>query len=92
MELCPVQATRRYRFRLADVICPDREQMRLAVTGELEVTGEVMFLSDRGLEPDRFAILSVAGLGSPVIVPVDRLRSSRSCPDRKDAAIQAQDG
>jgi hypothetical protein len=43
---------------------------------ELEVSGEVMFMSDRGDQPDRFAIVSVEGILSPLIVPTEHLRSS----------------
>ena len=74
MNTTPVQRRRSYRFRLADVICPGRQQVQRQITPELEVLGEVVFLSDRGHEPDRFAIIEVEGIFSPLIVPVERLR------------------
>ena len=90
MYVCPVKANKRYRFRLADVICPDREQMRQQMTAELEMSGEVMFLSDRGAEPDRFAIIRVQGIFSPLIVPVEHLRpSAQTHRDRDGSTVSA---
>ncbi len=68
-----IERGRQYRFRLGDVICPDREQALSQVTPELEITGRVMFLSDHGSEPERFAVLEVKGLVSPLVVPVELL-------------------
>ncbi len=65
---------RQCRFRLTDVLCPDHQQVLRQLTADLEVTGEIVFLSDRGQDPDRFAIIEVQGVLSPLIVPVDRLR------------------
>lgn len=44
------------------------------ITPELEVTGKVVLLSDSGGETERFAVLEVNGLHSPLVVPVERLR------------------
>ncbi len=68
-----IERGQQYRFRLRDVICPDREQTMSQITPELEVTGRVMFLSDGGEEPERFAVLEVNGLMSPLVVPVELL-------------------
>ncbi len=46
------------------------------MTPELKVDGEVVFMSDRGEQPDHFAIVSVEGILSPLIVPTENLRSS----------------
>ena len=61
-------------FRLRDVLIPDLERIREETTPELEVAGEVMFLSDHGTKASQFAIVSVGGTMSPLIIPVDRLR------------------
>ena len=63
-------------FRLADVLCPDKSQILGQLTPELEVSGEVVFMSDRGNQPDRFAIVSGEGILSPLVVPTEYLRSS----------------
>jgi hypothetical protein len=72
-----------YSFRLADVICPDQQDVRTKVTSDLEVAGEVVFLSDNGGQKDRFAVIEVAGIHAPLIVPVGRL-----CPARKEESAQ----
>jgi hypothetical protein len=61
-------------FRLADVICPDSDVIQQQLTPGLEVSGQVVFLSDRGSERDSFAIVEVEGITAPLIVPVERLR------------------
>jgi hypothetical protein len=73
-----IERGRQYRFRLGDVISPDREQTISQITPELEVTGRVMFLSDGGHEPERFAVLEVTGLMSPLVVPVELLHPTAS--------------
>lgn len=61
-------------FRLGDVLCPEPRQVLVQLTPELEVSGEVVFMSDQGQQPDRFAIVNVEGILSPLIVPTERLR------------------
>lgn len=78
MNTAPVEPGRWYRFRLTDVICPDYHQAQQQITADLEVAGEVVFLSDHGLNPDRFAIIEVAGIQSPLVVPIDRLQTERA--------------
>lgn len=61
-------------FNVADVICPDLGQITHQIGPELEVSGEIDYLSDSG-EPDRkFAVINVSGIHAPLIVPVERLR------------------
>lgn len=67
---------RQCSFRLSDVMCPDPNQVLSQLTPELEVSGEVVFMSDQGQQPDRFAIVSVEGILSPLIVPTENLRPS----------------
>ncbi len=69
-------ARRQCSFRLADVLCPDASQVLKELTPELEVNGEVVFMSDSGERPDHFAIVSVEGILSPLIVPTEHLRTS----------------
>ena len=69
----PLKNGTRCRFRLSDVICPDRGHVVQQVTPELEVTGEIVVLSDHGEQPDRFAIIEVEGIASPLIVAVEYL-------------------
>jgi hypothetical protein len=62
-----------FRFRLSDVICPDRDQILKQITSELEVCGEVLFLSDSGDKKGHFAILEVKGIPVPLVVSLDHL-------------------
>lgn len=61
------------RFKLADVACPDAEQVIDKLIDSLEVTGKVVFLSDSGDDTARFAIIEVNGIMCPLIVPVDEI-------------------
>ena len=74
---------KRCRFRLRDVICPDRQQILSQITPEMEVSGEVAFLSDHGQDQDYFAIIEVTGIASPLIVPVARLETVEGEPVRE---------
>jgi hypothetical protein len=69
-----IEQGQRFCFRLGDVICPDRQEAVSQITPELEVTGKVVFLSDCGNEPERFAVVEVNGVYTPLVVPVERLR------------------
>lgn len=62
------------RFRLRDVICPEPREALERITPDLEVAGQIVFLSDQGEETNRFAIMEVQGIHSPLIVPVECLR------------------
>ncbi len=84
----PIQRGTCYRFRLADVICPDRSQILNQIQADLEVTGEVMLLSDGGKEPGKFAIVEVEGIEGPLIVPVERLASTEAAPNQLDSRYE----
>jgi hypothetical protein len=71
----------RFRFRLGDVICPDRHEAISQITPELEVNGKIVYLSDCGDETERFAVLEVSGVHSPLIVPLERLQPSADQPE-----------
>ena len=73
----PLKSGTRCRFRLSDVICPDKQQIVTQITPELEVSGEVVLLSDGGDKPEQYAIIEVAGIGAPLIVPVALLKEGQ---------------
>lgn len=62
-------------FRLSQVYCPDPRRVLEETTPEVEVVGEVMYLSDRGEEPEHFAVIQAAGILRPVVVPVSVLKT-----------------
>lgn len=67
-----LQSGSQIRFKLADVVCPDPQQVIREMTPAVEVTGQVVLLSDYGRRKDHFAIVTVQGLRSPLIVPVNQ--------------------
>lgn len=68
------------QFRLRQIIYPDLDQVVSEIETKLDISGQVAFLSDSGTTKDRFAIINVAGIGSPLIVSVDDLQSSSDRP------------
>jgi len=81
----------RFRFRLGDLICPDREQAISQITPELELTGKILFWSDCGDQKKRFAVVEVKGVCSPLVVPIERLEPACGeleqvqCPESHEA-------
>jgi len=68
-----VKAGTTVAFKLADVVCPDFQQVVEPIGPELAVAGDVAFISDNGVDKGRFAIIEVKGVHSPLIVPVEKL-------------------
>jgi hypothetical protein len=62
-------------FNVADVVCPDLLQITNQIGPELEISGEVDYLSDGGDPSRKFAVINVPGIYAPLIVPVERLRA-----------------
>ncbi len=60
-------------FRLADAVCPGFGQIAGQIGPDVRVCGEVAFFSDRGRQRGHFAIITVEGVATPVIVPVAKL-------------------
>jgi hypothetical protein len=60
-------------FRLGDAVCPGVEQTLGQLGPDVRVCGEVVYFSDRGEERAHFAIVSTAGIDTPLIVPVSKL-------------------
>lgn len=75
-----LQAGDAVQFRLKEIIYPDLDQVFSEIEAKLDISGHVAFLSDSGTDKDRFAIINVAGIGSPLIVSVDDLQSSSERP------------
>ena len=61
------------RFKLANIVCPDIEQVIDKLIDSLQVTGRVVFLSDSGDDKDKFAIVEVDGIMCPLIIPVSEI-------------------
>ena len=70
-------------FQLGDALMPELERILGEITPELEIAGEVMFLSDSGRPDGQFAIVSLGGTMSPLVVPVNRLHRLAPDPGRE---------
>jgi hypothetical protein len=69
-------------FTIGDVLCPEAAEVLRHAGPELTVRGRVLYFSDSGAERDRFAIIEVEGIHTPLIVPVDRLRFEVASADQ----------
>jgi hypothetical protein len=75
---------------LGDAICPGFGQVVSAVGPDVRVFGEVAFFSDRGEDSNHFAIITVEGVSTPLVVPVGKLEPLADAPD--DAADRREVG
>lgn len=61
-------------FRLADAVCPDLDQIVAQVSSYLTVTGELVLLSKGEDKTEEYAVVNVAGINAPLIVPAGSLQ------------------
>ncbi|HET6229336.1 MAG TPA: hypothetical protein VFE05_04600 [Longimicrobiaceae bacterium] len=66
----------RARFRIRDVHHPETRELLEALHGGDVLEGEVLDLSDSGLDPAVFAVIRVDRFDRPVVLPVERLVSA----------------
>ena len=82
-------------FTLKDAVCPKLTETIRAIGPELQLTGNIVFLSDGCDQKGHFAVVEVAGVSTPIIVPVSCLESAawtteaRPWQSREDASRQA---
>ncbi len=62
------------RFAMGKAVCPGFDELCDQISSDLEIEGQVVFLSDCGKIRGRFAIIQVKGIHVPLIVPVEDLR------------------
>jgi hypothetical protein len=67
----------RVRFKIRDVYHPDPAQLLSELHGDDLLTGQVIDLSDSGMQKDAFVVVDVEGIEESVIVPTERI--SMSC-------------
>jgi hypothetical protein len=60
-------------LKLKDAVCPNLAETIRAIGPDLAVTGSIVFFSDGCERKDHFAIVEVAGIHAPLIVPVSAL-------------------
>ena len=73
MENVSIETGRSVRFAMGKVICPGLDELCEQISSDLEVEGQVVFLSDYGKIRGHFAIIQVKGIHVPLIVPVESL-------------------
>ena len=73
------------RFRLGSVVCPDQQQVLCSLSELVELTGNVVLVSDYGRKKDHFAILDVEGVSVPLIVLAAELSVVADAPKEADA-------
>ena len=69
-------------FRLGDAMCPGFGQIASQLSPDVRVCGEVAFFSDNGRDKGHFAIITVEGIATPLIVPVAKIEVSTAHPGR----------
>ena len=74
MESMSLQPGENVRFALGKVICPGLDELYKQIGSDLEIEGQVVFLSDYGNLRGHFAIVQVSGIHVPLIVPVESLQ------------------
>ena len=66
---------KRAKFKALDIHLPDPVDALIEMYGDNVMHGEVMDLSDSGMQKDAFALIRVEGMQKIVVVPVDRIIS-----------------
>ncbi|MCB9851386.1 MAG: hypothetical protein H6817_11860 [Phycisphaerales bacterium] len=61
-------------FLVAEVLCPDVEEVLRSFGPNVRIRGRILYYSDGDDRENRFAIMEVEGVHTPLIVPVDCLR------------------
>jgi hypothetical protein len=64
------------RFKICDVYHPDPTQILLDLHSNDLLVGQVVDVSDSGLQKEVFVIVQVEGIAAPIVVPVERLLGS----------------
>lgn len=61
------------QFKIRDVYHPDPTQVLADLYGDGLLSGQVVALSDSGMQKDAFAVVEVEGIDELMIVPVERI-------------------
>ena len=81
MESVSLKPGENVRFVLGKVIYPGLDELCKQISSDLEIEGQIVFLSDYGKLRGHFAIVQAKGIHMPLIVPVENVklieRSSR---------------
>jgi hypothetical protein len=65
----------RVQFAVRDIYFPGPESVLKELHGEDLIVGDVLDVSDNGLEKNAFVVVKVERLEQPVVVPAERIRN-----------------
>ena len=91
MESVSLKCGQSVRFALSKVICPEFDELYKQMGSDLEIEGQVVFLSDYGKIRGHFAIVQVKGIQVPLIVPVENLQLSKWSDREPERIIISKD-
>ena len=74
METILLKPGQTVRFALGKVTCPAIHELHKQMGSDLEIEGQVVFLSDYGKVQGHFAIVQVKGIYVPLIVQTENLQ------------------
>ena len=60
-------------FHISDVYVPEPAQLLALLHGQDLLEGRIVELSDSGIQAQAFAVVEVAGISQPVVVPVAKI-------------------
>ena len=91
MENVSVEPGECVRFALGKVICPGIDELCRQIGSDLEIEGQIVFLSDYGKLRQHFAIVQVKGIHIPLIVPVENLKSGLHSVEESKQTLISKD-
>ena len=91
METVFIEPGESVRFALGKVICPGIDELCRQIDSDLEIEGQIVFLSDYGKLRRHFAIVQVKGIHVPLIVPVENLQLSRPSVEESKQTLISKD-
>ena len=91
MESVSVEPGESVRFALGEAICPGIDELCRQIGSDLEIEGQIVFLSDYGKIGRHFAIVQVKGIHTPLIVPVANLQLSRPSVEESKQTLIGKD-
>ena len=74
MENVALKSGETVRFALGKVTCPAIDELYMQMDSELEIEGQIVFLSDYGKVRGHFAIVQVKGMHVSLIVQSEDLQ------------------
>ena len=91
MESLSIEPGENVCFALGKVICPGIDELCRQIGSDLEIEGQIVFLSDYGKLKRHFAIVQAKGIHIPLIVPIENLQLSRHSIEESKQTLISKD-